>query len=112
MSCCCENIYDLGCHNPCSPLQLPALSLSADDYTLELDGVQITSVEQAQVMGDLFKFNVATMLQNYKFQMKVFKAGQRVSFTDSDGKVWDCFSVVFTIGGQPAAATAELIPSA
>lgn len=111
MSCCCENSFDLGCANPCGFLLIPALSNTSDLYALEASGVQITSIEQVQTVGDRMYFDTSKLLQSYQYKLRVFKEGVPVTFEDGAGNVYNCFTLQTTIGGQPYSGAVSLFAS-
>jgi len=111
MPCCCENPFNLGCANPCDGIELPALSLADADYTLEATGVQKTVISQPQTVGQKLQFDISNLLQAYRYEFRIYKAGQLVTFSDGAGLEYDCFVLTTTIGGLPYFGAVSLIPS-
>ncbi len=100
MSCCCENSLDLGCINPCLPLQISYVSAVADEYILELNsGVRIDTFAANIALGEPLIFDINGTNEDITYQGKVYLNGAHLVFVDADEIEYDCIKFTTQIGG-------------
>ena len=99
MSCCCDNKLDLGCINPCLPLQISYIAPAAGTYILELNsGIRTDQISAIIQAGEPLIFNLNCINEDMKYQGKVYLNGTALSFKDALNTVFDCFTFTTKIG--------------
>lgn len=99
MSCCCDNKLDLGCINPCLPLQISYIAPASATYILELNsGFRTDQISAKIEKGNPLIFNLEGINEDMTFQAKIYLGGTALSFKDAFGSVFDCFTFTTKIG--------------
>jgi len=99
MSCCCQNSLDLGCINPCLPLQISYIAPADGTYILELDsGIRTDQISATIDAGEPLIFDLEGINEDMTFQAKIYLGGAAPSFKDAADTVFDCFTFTTKIG--------------
>jgi len=99
MSCCCDTKLDLGCINPCLPLQISYISPVAGTYILELNsGIRTDQISATIDAGEPLIFDLEGINEDMTFTAKIYLSGSAIVFKDSKGIVYDCFTFTTKIG--------------
>ena len=99
MSCCCDNKLDLGCINPCLPLQISYIAPAAGTYILELNsGIRTDQISAKIEKNEPLIFNINGINEDMQYQGKVYLNGTALSFKDTLKSVFDCFTFTTKIG--------------
>lgn len=99
MSCCCQNSLNLGCINPCLPLQISYISPADGTYILELNsGIRTDQISATIDAGEPLIFNINGINEDMQYQCKIYLSGTVLSFKDAADTVFDCFTFTTKIG--------------
>ena len=99
MSCCCQNSLDLGCINPCLPLQISYISPKDKTYILELNsGIRTDQISAKIDAGEPLIFNLNGINEDMTFTAKIYLGGVALSFKYAKSIIYDCFIFTTKIG--------------
>jgi hypothetical protein len=99
MACCCENILDIGCFNPCGALKFESLAATTGEYTLEVEFLDTKQAIKATIdAGNQIEFNLDGLNENFDFTARLF-APDGTKLTITVGSIdYDCIKFKTVIG--------------
>jgi len=99
MSCCCDTKLDLGCINPCLPLQISYISPVEGTYILELNsGIRTDQISANIKAGEPLIFNLEGINEDMTFTAKIYFNNAALVFKDKAENVFNCFVLTTKIG--------------
>jgi hypothetical protein len=108
MSCCCENILDLGCAKACGLLKINAVAPSDATYQLRSKTPYQQAIDLDLLAGEFLHFPIRDFNPNALHDFELYQDGVRVYFEDDEENIFDCLRLRTIIDGAPAQETAAL----